>query len=295
MKYCKNCGTELAEGAGFCEKCGNPVGQMSKQGSGKKKWVLAISSGVVILAVAIVGGLFAMGVIGGKDKVVQTSTGTVDIQKTPSVTGEAVGGTEELEGSKQKDTSDNGNAEDMAWEAYVAYKAYIAAGKNSVNYEGDSDEEDSEIEDDNCYALIYLDSDDYPELVVWYARARSGGCLYTYKNGEVIKTEIDGVTCFSYREREGYVYHYFNESGIFNEYMSCLEGSYARELYSFEGDVDDKGKGVDKIAEELGISAGEWRDELDSGWSGPSNGGYCDTIDEAYTQLLSRNKEKERN
>ena len=24
-KFCKNCGSELAEGAAFCEKCGAPV------------------------------------------------------------------------------------------------------------------------------------------------------------------------------------------------------------------------------------------------------------------------------
>lgn len=295
MKYCKKCGSEIPEGVSFCEICGNPVGQAPKQGSGKKKWVLAIGSGVIILAVAMVGALFATGVIGGKDNVAETGTDTADVQETSGAVGEADKNTEELERDKQKDTSGGSNAEDKAWEAYVAYKAYIMASKNAVNYEEDSDGENSEIEDYDCYALIYLDSDDYPELVVWYARARSGGCLYTYKNGEVIKTEIETATCFWYREREGYVYHYFNESDIFNEYMSCLEGSYCRELYSSEVEVDDAAKGADKIAEELGISTGEWRDELDSGWSGPSNDGYCATMDEAYTQLLSRNKEKENN
>lgn len=294
MKYCKKCGAEIPEGVNFCEKCGNPVGQVPKQGNGKKKWIFAISSGVIILAVAMVGVLFATGVIGGKDNVVETSTDTADIQETPSVTGEAAADTEELEGDKQKDALENGNAKDMAWEAYVAYKAYITAGKDTGNYEEDSDEEDTEIEDYDCYALFFLDSDNYPELMVWYGRARSGGCLYTYKNGEVIKTEMEAATGFLYREREGYVYHYFKESGFFNEYMSCLEGSYCRELYSCEVD-DDVGKGADNIAKELGIGTGEWKDELESGWSGPSNGGYCTTIDEAYTQLLSKNKEKENN
>lgn len=45
MRYCKKCGTEIPEGAGFCEKCGNPVGQVAKPGGGKKKWVFGIGIG----------------------------------------------------------------------------------------------------------------------------------------------------------------------------------------------------------------------------------------------------------
>ena len=88
MRYCKKCGAELPEDVSFCEKCGNPVGQVPKQGKSKKKWVIAISSGVIILAVAIAGVLFVNGVIGGKDKAVQVDADSV-VQETPSLSGEA--------------------------------------------------------------------------------------------------------------------------------------------------------------------------------------------------------------
>ncbi len=304
MKYCKNCGTELAEGAGFCEKCGNPVGQTPKQGNTKKKWVFAISSGVIILAVAIVGGLFAMGVIG--DKVVQTSTDTADIKETPSVTGEAVGATEELEGSKQKDTSDNGNAEDMAWEAYVAYKAYMDA---KINAELEDQNADYEQGDDSYmdmeeylqgfgyyYALIYLDSDNYPEMVTSWKGARSGTSLYTYKNGNVVETDITHTSYIEYKDREGYVYSMFSESGTYSETFSKMEDSYPylTQLYSNGGEYvsgieESPAKGAGQIEKELGLKTQteiwnkiEWED-------------FCSTIDEAYTQLLRRNKEKENN
>ncbi|MCM1236148.1 MAG: zinc-ribbon domain-containing protein, partial [Ruminococcus flavefaciens] len=109
MRYCKKCGAELPEGVSFCEKCGNPVGQVPKQGKGKKKWVIAISSGVVIiLAVAIVGVLFAKDVIGGTDNAVQTDAGTVVSTETPSASGEKVQSEKQSDNNEQKN-----NAEDM--------------------------------------------------------------------------------------------------------------------------------------------------------------------------------------
>lgn len=285
MKYCKNCGTELAEGAGFCEKCGNPVGQMSKQGSGKKKWVLAISSGVIILAVATVGVLFAMGVIGGKDKVVQTSTDTADIQKTPSVTGEAVGATEELEGSKQKDTSDNGNAEDMAWEAYVAYKAYLKG------QEHEQDDISSEGSYDNVqYSLIYLDADDYPELIVFHSNPTvDNHFLYTYKNGEVIDTGFIATDVY-YKERQNYIYNYSRHTlGTTGDYVYALKGTYMEDVYgnNYESEWEKSQKDSDYNIEEHFDSPDEVAEKCDitGGWDEPV---YGENIEEAYTQFLSR-------
>lgn len=72
MRYCINCGEKLVEGMNFCGRCGTPVGQVPKQGDEKKKWViLAVSLGVVMLAVAVAGILFAMGFVGNKGETVQ--------------------------------------------------------------------------------------------------------------------------------------------------------------------------------------------------------------------------------
>lgn len=72
MRYCKKCGAEITDGSSFCKKCGNPVQKPSKQESGKKKWVFAICSGIVICAEGITGIFFATGVLGGKGDVGQT-------------------------------------------------------------------------------------------------------------------------------------------------------------------------------------------------------------------------------
>lgn len=187
MKYCKNCGEEISDGASFCEKCGNLVGQVPKQKGRKKKLVLAISFGVIMTAV-IVGGLFATGIIGGKEDVAQTNSDVIVTQDTPSVTGDAVKSAEEIEGDEQKDTLGGSNEEDMAWEAFVAYKAYMDAKINAALEEHNAD---YEIYDDNYmdedeylrmagyyYALVYVDDDGYPELVVKWKGAKSGVGLY---------------------------------------------------------------------------------------------------------------------
>ncbi len=119
MKYCKKCGAELPEGAGFCEKCGNPVGEAAKRGRSKKKWILAVSLGVIVLAAATVEILAVTGVIGGNGDVAQTGTGAAPGQS--AVTGAAVSGgsvatastVASQEVTKEKDKS----AEDAAWEA----------------------------------------------------------------------------------------------------------------------------------------------------------------------------------
>lgn len=303
MKYCKKCGAEIPEGVSFCEKCGNPVGEVPKQGSGKKKWVFAISSGVIILAVAVVGGLYVTGIIGGKDNVVQTSTDTADIQETPSVTEDGAADTEELEGDKQKDASDNGNTEDMAWEAYVAYKAYMDAKINAALEEYNADYEygdDSYMDEDEYlktsgyyYALVYVDKDNYPELVVNWKGAKSGVGLYTYKDSNVVETNITAASHIEYKECEGYVYDMFNESGTYAEYFGKMEDSYPylTTLFTDDGDYisgieDCPAKGAKQIEKELGIGIGTGT------WNGID---YSDTIDEAYTQLLSKNKSKENN
>lgn len=53
MNYCKNCGTELAEGTKFCMKCGTPVDGEKKQG-GTNYW------GVVFGIILLVSGLLTL-------------------------------------------------------------------------------------------------------------------------------------------------------------------------------------------------------------------------------------------
>lgn len=287
MKYCKNCGAELAEGAAFCEKCGNPVGQMPKQGNGKKKWVIGIGSGVIILAAAIVGVLFAMDLIGGKDKVVQTNTDTVDVQQTSDVTGEAVGSTEESERSKQKDTSENSNLKNQAWEAYVAYKAYLKGQKNVGELEDGN--EDEEYIEQSQYSLIYLDEDNYPELIVFHSmQTVENHFLYTYKNGEVFFTEFTATEIY-YKERKGYIFDYSRHTiGTTWDFVAVLKGINTESVYnnSYEAEmnksVEDSNYNLeehfdspDKVADQCGITGG---------WDEPV---YGENIDETYTQFLS--------
>lgn len=73
--FCEKCGAEIPKGAKFCEKCGSVVKpDIQEEGNSHKKWILGgIIGGVTILTVAVVGGLFATGTFGGKEKTLQTS------------------------------------------------------------------------------------------------------------------------------------------------------------------------------------------------------------------------------
>lgn len=297
MKYCKKCGAEIPEGVNFCEKCGNSVGQAPKQKSGKKKWVIAISSGVIVLAVGIVGGLFATGVIGGKDNVVQTSTDTADIQETPSVSGEAVGNAEaEGQNGKESQKTDVADARDKAWEAFEAYKADIESEYKTVEqeyenaYEEDEDTTTASLEDYkrvHGYCMIYLDSDDYPELIVYdsYMTSLAKNYIWTYKSGTINKIE-DFIYINSYQERQGYFYHLMHgESGMeCTEAISQLNGISSTDLIQEEwsadgddeaGEVFGKVYGDQKLAEKAELASGTWTDIA----------GFAGTIDEAFILL----------
>lgn len=308
MRYCKKCGAEMPEGASFCEKCGNPVGKITKQGKGKKKWILVAGSGVIILAVATVGALFATGIIGGKDKAVKTSTDTANVQGTPSVTGEAIADTEELEGDKQKDVLENSNSEDMAWEAFQAYKKliddkreiyneeYEEANKDSEDYEYDRDY----YNDEHKFLLAYIDNDEYPELLV--ERRESILWVYTYKNDIVAEaTSIESAGyggLSSYFERSGYMYITDGGSDWREEEIYKLEETEVRKIYSNfiskdinTGEYTTELLGEEKILEQKGIAGSVWTptsiyDEENELW----NELWSNTIDEAYTQFLNRNK-----
>lgn len=79
--YCEKCGSEISRGAKFCEKCGfqvEPVEQEKKEDNPHKKWILGgIIGGMAFVSVVTVGVLFAMGILGGKEEIVQTSAGVM--------------------------------------------------------------------------------------------------------------------------------------------------------------------------------------------------------------------------
>lgn len=109
---------------------------------------------------------------------------------------------------------------------------------------------------------------------------------YIYKGGNVIETDISTSSGIEYKEREGYVYCIFNESGTYAESFVKMENSYPyfTTLFSDAGEYitgveDCPAKGAEQIEKDLGINQGIWN-EID----------YCGTIDEAYTQMLSRNR-----
>lgn len=308
MKYCKKCGSEIPEGVSFCETCGNPVGQAPKQGSGKKKWILAIGSGVIILAVAVVGALFATGVIGGKDNVEETGTDTADVQETPSVTEEAGAVGQDTQESQKSDVN---VAEDRAYEAYVAYKDFIKQEydeKIEEYYEeSEEDEEDYDTlsflkEEEECksYALIYLDSDEYPELLILQTYARPiGGGIYTYKDNEVEEISDIGFggSDISFQKKKGYIYSRGWYTVEWTEGLDFYDGNSGQLL--FNNTIPDNGEnnyyGVEKVAELAGIdNNGEWTTLAFTDSEDGSDLVWGENIDEAYTQL-SRNMREENN
>lgn len=287
MRYCKKCGAEIPEGAGFCEKCGSSI-----QGNTKRKGIIIGSCvGVIALVAVVVGVLFAMGVFGEKADVVQTNTDAAVSQGGISVTGEAVGGTEgETPSEQESPVPDAGDARDKAWEAYVAYKAFLKGREKE--YEENHQEDEISYEEsygNNQYSLIHLDSDEYPELIVFDSLSTvENHFLYTYKNGEVIDTGFVATDVY-YKEREGYIFDYSRHTiGTTSDNVYVLKGTYMENVYgnNYESEWDKSQKNSDykieehfdspdKVAEKCGIIGG---------WDEPV---YGENIDEAYTQFLS--------
>lgn len=281
MRYCKKCGAELPEGASFCEKCGNHIQETVKK---SKKWIICGCMGVMVLAIVVTGVLFAKAMIGGKDEAVQANIDTVVPTETPSVTGEAIGGTEVDSQAEQK--TDVSNERDKAWEAYVAYKAYLGGRE-------DKEREDEEYTDDydeqSQFSLIYLDEDAYPELIVFRSQATvDNHFLYTYKNGAVVDTEFT-ATDILYKKRQGYIFDYSRHTlGTTHDIVQVLKGEYTESVYEnfyeaeFEKSMEDSDYNIedyfdssDKVAEKC---------EITGGWNEPI---YGANIDEAYAQFLS--------
>lgn len=66
--YCEKCGAKISENTKFCEECSalvEPQLQGHTEREGYKKWIIATTSGVMVLAVAAAGIWIA---VGGSEK-----------------------------------------------------------------------------------------------------------------------------------------------------------------------------------------------------------------------------------
>ncbi len=290
MKYCKKCGAEIPEGAGFCEKCGNPVGKTPEQENSKKRWILAIGSGVVIiLATVTVGVLYVTGILGGKkDEAVQVDADRVASTETPNVSGGAVKGAEESEGAEQEDTSGSGNTEDMAWEAFQAYKILIDGDRDGWEEEMLGSSYDSS----HYFSLIYLDSDNYPELLVHQTAVRpADGNIYTYKGSDAEEVSFFAGGTIAYQEKMGYIYSRGWYTCDWTECMNLYNGDSASSLFNNTISDENDYYGVEEVARLVGVDNGrEWITLDHDNSSEGSDIVWGENIDEAYIQLLNRNK-----
>lgn len=85
------------------------------------------------------------------------------------------------------------------------------------------------------FALIYLNDDDAPELIVieGYAHA-CGASVYTYEKGEVIPVGVYGqYGCMAYREKDGIVFDDYDTGGNMYSNVYQIEGKKETLLQSY--------------------------------------------------------------
>lgn len=276
---CKKCGAKIPDGASFCEKCGKPIQDIAKKRK-KKGVIIGGCVGVLVLVVVTIGILFVTGMMGDKKDGVQANADILVSQESPSVTEEEVTGIEaEKKNEQESQETDADNARDKAWEAFEAYKIYVEQkerdeAESEEGYAGDEEEYEEEL----MFAFIYLDSDDYPELL-WGMNQGTGYMeVYTYKNGEVISTGFSGGTYFSYKERRNYIYC-STFSGEPSQTYAVIQGAAVKELYSESSQNAEELKSAKEIAKITGVSELSVDD-----WNTPN---LFETIDEAFTETVA--------
>ena len=251
---------------------------MGAQSKGRKPLIIGVCSGILLLAVGTAI-LFATGVIGGKDKPEEVIAEAEEPEKEKvadsreqqkeSIEEKPV---EEVKKPEQKESEQDMSLEEMANEAFEAYKAYIR-------------EKRYDEEGRYSYCLFYLDDDDYPELSIRFESGSTGDRyrLYVFQNGEVTETDFRGMNEFGmYKERSGYLYDVLFHTGTVSCNVGILKGAsvemLAEELYDcFNEDGKEVGTALEKeFRKKFGISDGEWRHTAD----------YA-TLEEAFEQLGS--------
>lgn len=89
-------------------------------------------------------------------------------------------------------------------------------------------ESDPELNQDYSYyaskcGLIYLDSDDIPEMFIHYGIEASGTRILSYKNGEVVDFLFSRLYGIHYLEREGFVYDVVGHMGVATDTIVYLD------------------------------------------------------------------------
>lgn len=299
----------MPENVGICLECGTPADEKKSAESNadtraprgrSKKLVIGCIAMIFLIVIAAVGILFAIGGIGNKGVAGRTETTESPVQA------EAGQPTEKAAAKAEKKTDQVREAEDKAWEAYKAYKKVTRKREEDAEdayYEAeDAEEEYDEYggEDDDVndlsfdirriyqYAFIYLDADDYPEMLEWdLGSTVANKFLYTYKKGEVMQLDFQGND-ISYRERFGYIHDVYRHSEGFGvDNVAVLRGVQLKELFSKEYSYDERDAyTIQGIAEEINMP------KLGEGeWIVPE---YYETCSEAFVQLLKMNREKGR-
>ena len=229
--FCRNCGKEIREGAAFCVQCGavvrhEPV-EVPKGRGGKKRWIIPVVSGVIILLIAVaVGGVFLLRVrvpekeieeIENEAKEAENHSDMTDVDPEendlPAEQGNdsPVANLEDKEASEpEEDTSQSQSPvqdESVPEENTDWVQAYL----NKMDEEAQTVNEWNEGQQWSFweYDLIYLDDDEIPELVsgpdgYWVS-------VYTYHDGQLY-TLIDewgygafGIAGYEYALRTGIV------------------------------------------------------------------------------------------
>ncbi len=310
--FCRNCGAEIPEGGSFCGSCGTPVKEdpaalrepegsrpvmegkerekkidvssevrknnpdIGAQSKGRKSLIIGVCSGALFLAVGTAI-LFATGVLGGKDKPKEVIAEAEEPEKAADSEEQQKEEMEEkpVEETKkpeQKEPEQDISSEEMANEAFEAYKAYI----REKRYDG---------EGRYSYCLFYLDEDDYPELSIRFESGSTGNRyhLYVFQDGEVTETDFIGMNEFGmYKERSGYLYDMLSHTGTISCNVGILNGAsvemLAEESYDcFNEDGKEVGTALEEeFREKFGISDEGWRHTVD----------YA-TLEDAFEQLGS--------
>lgn len=229
--FCERCGKEIREGAAFCVQCGAAVSsepaEVPKGKSGKKRWVIPVVLGVIILLfVAVVGGVLLLRVREPEkeiEEIENEADETEDYSDMTDVdTEENELPSEEENDSLTADLEDkeaSGSEEDTAQSQPSVQDEPVQEGNTDwvQAYLNKMDEEAQTVNEWNEdqqwsfweYDLIYLDDDDIPELVsgpdgYWVS-------VYTYHDGQLY-TLIDewgygafGIAGYDYAMRTGIV------------------------------------------------------------------------------------------
>lgn len=117
----------------------------------------------------------------------------------------------------------------------VAEQSEALTGYGILLEECVSMRQDSNSEEVPGFALIYLDGDNVPELVViegWVHA--SGAAVYTFEKGEVIPVGVYGqYGAMGYQEKEGIVFDDYDQGGSVYSSVYKIEGSKGTLLQSY--------------------------------------------------------------